>query len=326
MASIGGGGGLQIPLPSLLREYSAIREEQQCGICFEPLTNLGHAALRLGCSCPFHYTCLVSYVRSKLGDKDAIIKALQDEAHEGILCPCDAGAFSTCRFTSSSSSARGGGGGVQQQRYFIGLGDLEALVSLREEIVQSPRGHGALESAAAEAGEDEEDLYLTHEEVLKLKGWLHEFYHPPFPPTQGDSLTREPSGSDPLLIATTKLCPTPGCGNRGVHFHGHHCHHVTEGCSKCRVQYCYACNATADENTSQRGSRNVCRCPSRNWSSACKPLKNKRDIERYLVLKPFPHDSRCGCPVCPDCRKGKPCDRCGSPEGDWNCAVCGKYT
>ena len=34
-------------------------------------------------------------------------------------------------------------------------------------------------------------------------------------------------------------------------------------------------------------------------------------------MDPFPRDSRCGCPICPDCRRETPCAGC---NGD--CVVC----
>ncbi len=50
-------------------------------------------------------------------------------------------------------------------------------------------------------------------------------------------------------------------------------------------------------------------------------MRSAHDIATYLVLLPYPQDSRCGCPVCPDCREGAPGDRCGNSDGsDWNCA------
>ena len=41
------------------------------------------------------------------------------------------------------------------------------------------------------------------------------------------------------------------------------------------------------------------------------------DIQKYLEIKPYPHDKRCGCSVCPDCRPQKPCEFCSA-----GCAVC----
>ena len=34
-------------------------------------------------------------------------------------------------------------------------------------------------------------------------------------------------------------------------------------------------------------------------------------------MEPYPHDDRCGCPICPDCRPGAPCPQCTG-----SCVVC----
>ena len=41
------------------------------------------------------------------------------------------------------------------------------------------------------------------------------------------------------------------------------------------------------------------------------------DVGLHISMEPYPHDVRCGCPICPDCRKGVPCELC---HGD--CLVC----
>ena len=45
---------------------------------------------------------------------------------------------------------------------------------------------------------------------------------------------------------------------------------------------------------------------------------------RYLVQDPYPHDSRCGCPICPDCRYQQPCGGLGysGSSCDGSCVVC----
>lgn len=115
------------------------------------------------------------------------------------------------------------------------------------------------------------------------------------------------------IAATTKPCP--GCGARTSHFHGHQCHHIRPdgGCTNCRTHWCYACGATEDENRRERGWRSGCRCRSGFWSSFCK----SSNIRANLVQLPYPHDRRCGCQICPECRRGSPCDTC-----DGRCVVC----
>lgn len=112
-----------------------------------------------------------------------------------------------------------------------------------------------------------------------------------------------------LFEATSKACPS--CSFRQTHYHGHHCHHVKEGCYKCKMHFCYRCLSTRDENIRKRGSESKCLCG--NWSSFC----DTTDLMTNLQLTPYPHDKRCGCPICPECRPGRPCQGC-----DGNCAVC----
>ena len=113
-----------------------------------------------------------------------------------------------------------------------------------------------------------------------------------------------------LIKATSTPCPTCGVGE--THFHGHACHHVRDGCSGCKVEYCCVCLQSADQNTKLRGRRDICLCPARmgpsvvNWSTWCK----EEDILDHLKLEPYPHDDRCGCRICLECRPGRPCGTC----------------
>lgn len=113
-----------------------------------------------------------------------------------------------------------------------------------------------------------------------------------------------------LIKATSTPCPTCGVGE--THFHGHGCHHVRDGCGKCKIEYCCVCLQSADQNMQLRGRRDVCLCPSRmgppiiNWTTWCK----EEDVLDHLKLEPYPHDDRCGCCICPECRPGRPCGTC----------------
>lgn len=113
--------------------------------------------------------------------------------------------------------------------------------------------------------------------------------------------------SEDFVRATSKRCPS--CNTHLTHFHGHSCHHISPvgakggGCPFCHVHFCYACLATGTENVELRGDRRACRCPGGRWSTYCQ----SDGIGQFLVLHPYPHDSRCGCAICPDCRPGKPC-------------------
>jgi ankyrin repeat protein len=102
-------------------------------------------------------------------------------------------------------------------------------------------------------------------------------------------------------------------GHRASHFHGHACHHISPGggCPNCGEPYCYRCLQSGKENVRLRGSQGACICGG--WSNFCR----LNDIIENLVLRPYPHDMRCGCPICPECRLGSPCPTCYG-----NCAVC----
>ena len=109
--------------------------------------------------------------------------------------------------------------------------------------------------------------------------------------------------SSDFIAATSKKCPQ--CGYGISHFHGHACHHIRPGggCPKCGHHFCYCC----------LGAFNACGCRYQG-STFCNVGP---DLKSHVVLVPYPHDSRCGCPICPQCRPGKQCEQC-----DGNCGVC----
>ena len=128
---------------------------------------------------------------------------------------------------------------------------------------------------------------------------------------------------DPYILATTKRCPGLNCGQGISHFHGHHCHHMTCNNQACRNKFCYICVSDRATNERERGLYCFCACPpivddfgdlsQAVWGTFCKPIENPEDI----ILNPVPHDRRCGCVFCPECRPGSPCSTCPG-----TCAVC----
>ena len=109
------------------------------------------------------------------------------------------------------------------------------------------------------------------------------------------------SSTAAFVEATSKPCPQ--CSFRITHYHGHACHHIKPGtgCPNCGTHFCYRCL--------QRGtSGSVC---------GCRLFCVNEDIERHVALVPFPHDTRCGCTFCSDCRPGAPCSQCNG-----GCVVC----
>jgi len=109
---------------------------------------------------------------------------------------------------------------------------------------------------------------------------------------------------DPFIMATTKGCP--GCGFRATHYHGHACHHVKDGCRECGIQYCYSCLATQEQNVKEREEEYQCLCEE-GWSNFC---VSDGSTAENILCDPYPRDKRCGCPICPDCKKGQPCEMC----------------
>eukprot|EP00930_Biecheleria_cincta_P011809 TRINITY_DN11490_c0_g1_i1.p1 TRINITY_DN11490_c0_g1~~TRINITY_DN11490_c0_g1_i1.p1 ORF type:complete len:1512 (+),score=263.29 TRINITY_DN11490_c0_g1_i1:19-4554(+) len=107
-----------------------------------------------------------------------------------------------------------------------------------------------------------------------------------------------------LIDATTKPCPK--CKTRTSHYHGHGCHHIRpgQGCTACGKHWCYVCTGLwRDENNDR--------------SCTCRMYCGDDIPQEFYAVDPYPHDTRCGCPICPDCRPNRPCPGC-----DGSCVVC----
>mmetsp|Transcript_19508 Transcript_19508/g.29648 ORF Transcript_19508/g.29648 Transcript_19508/m.29648 type:complete len:1070 (+) Transcript_19508:75-3284(+) len=104
-----------------------------------------------------------------------------------------------------------------------------------------------------------------------------------------------------FVLATSKACPQ--CHFRITHYHGHACHHIRPGtgCPNCGTHFCYTCLRRGTSGSS---------CGCRLFCSNAQILAN---IDRL----PYPHDRRCGCPICGDCQRGRPCPQCNG-----GCVVC----
>ena len=320
--------------PRLTRQYSnKDRTETVCPLCYCTMGSVTEetsvADLRLGCGCLLHYMCFVDYVRAKMNDR------LGMDAR-GIPCPYGGKYGAGCSYWKKEtppppptpaqgtmpppaprppehrSQAAGSmeppafAGRVQSNRfvsasaqvYFITLGDLDAMTAWGEQH------YDQFQSLGCEP--------LSQKEVNALREWIREEEQR----KAGGAMVETSDNIDPYVMATTKGCPS--CGYRGSHYHGHHCHHVSStgrGCPSCHTEYCYKCLRTAAENTEKNGDKEMCDCGC--WSNFCSELKSETDIYQYLCTDPVPHDTRCGCTLCPDCREKKPC-----PECDGDCVVC----
>ena len=100
---------------------------------------------------------------------------------------------------------------------------------------------------------------------------------------------------------------------------GHSCHHASDGCSLCKMHYCCVCMQTAVMNVAERGAEHHCKCAAGFWSTFCKEDNFVENLVFGDKLKSmeYPHDVRCRCLVCPECRPGNPCGSCPG-----NCLVC----
>ncbi|KAJ8614568.1 hypothetical protein CTAYLR_004077 [Chrysophaeum taylorii] len=119
---------------------------------------------------------------------------------------------------------------------------------------------------------------------------------------------KEVKTGGPGVIATTLFVeatskPCPQCSFRITHHHGHACHHIRPGtgCLNCGTHFCYRCLRRGTSGT----------------SCGCRLFCQNSDIVNNIERLPYPHDRRCGCPFCADCREGAPCPQCTG-----GCVVC----
>jgi len=277
---------------ALIRQASGRAPGMSCQICLSPVGLAPGAAedLRLGCHCLVHYSCLVQYIRTCLGNKTMLLHSIpQGEDRPGIICPMSSA--KTCQFAESGEA-----------NYFLTVADLELLIEYGET------------NRERLAGEQEEEvgepLILTRVEAEKLRLWLAE--------TQSQKPV--PDSDDAMINATTKPCPK--CNYRASHFHSHHCHHVSRdgGCMNCKTNFCYKCLQCGPDNLQIRGGESECLCGG--WSNFCTRIETPRQAKLFIKQTPYPVDVRCGCAICPDCSKGSRGGNCGC---DGDCSVCKGY-
>ena len=277
---------------ALIRQASG-SEQKNC-FCTDLVGLAEPSHMRLGCRCMTHYNCLVQYVRVALEDKAALLHATRDqEVRKGIKCP----------FAGAGECLHSEG------TYFMTVDDLETLIAYGKE--------------------NDIATSLMPTEADKLRRWLSNDPQPELEsesesPAEGKATMQESPledvNSDMALIdATTKPCPS--CGFKISHMHGHSCHHISPsgGCPQCHLNYCYRCECSSEDNLRERGQHSSCKCGG--WSNFCQPIKTAHDIKKFLEIKPYPRDNRCGCPICPDCRPptgpGMRATPCGTCNGQW---------
>lgn len=298
----------------LLRKASVDESNHiMCLLCLE-YTIPGFDSIRLRCRCVLHEHCMITYIRSKLEDKTQV-------SDQGIPCPFNCGKF-------------------------VWIDDVDALYNLNK-----TRPISGLHSAGVAPLKEEEAarfrLWVISSSFRKddlincpkcgTPHWLDsaegcgirvkcsnsincgiKFCSNcliEWKPGQRRSCcelraTQNYSETNALVAASAKCCPN--CQMPVTHYHGHACHHI-RGCPACGIHFCYRCLCTEAENIRLREERSRCVCEEGRWGTFC----SDEDLLKNIVCSPFPHDGRCGCPICPDCRPNKPCGSCPG-----NCAVC----
>lgn len=279
----------------------------ECGICLDSFD--GPPFVPAGCTHGCCTGCAVRSIRGALGDAAAKVKP------EGVAClqvhsGCEA--FITardvrnlhCRLASAADAAETlTGDECDRFDRFV------ALKSIEMALPANRRAYCPQCSLVVEIGDpDDEDATLEcecgAEWSLREQRRLARVVASSEGGGDGDD-----AASARLIAATTKQCPNCGVGTS--HYHGHACHHIGyhgNGCSNCGQHWCYVCQRP--HGAPYQYERNPA-CP--HGSNDC----SSSDIARHVVQTPYPHDQRCGCPICPDCRQGRPCELC---EGD--CVVC----
>ena len=178
--------------------------------------------MRLGCSCPVHYNCLVKYIKSKLGD----LLNLHDD---GIVCPW--GRLCLKRKENGDS-------------YYMTSDDLDMLVNYADQI-----NTDVLDSLLKQV----DCSPLSNDDVQKLRDWTNRAKTPAI-------ISEE--NLDPYVRATTKACPNCSYRSTHHHLHDCHHISPGQGCPNCKINYCYKCLKTEIENESERGNRSHCDCGS----------------------------------------------------------------
>lgn len=266
-----------LSFPSHLLRQASIGTSDTLHECFctDPVIgDIGH--LRLKCMCLIHYHCLVSYIRNKLGDRSSFFIG------KGICCPY----MRECK-------------SLETEDYFINVEDLETLIQYTDKF--SPRSLSVFNETLTIAEVDKFQRYTNGDDDAEIITTNSA----PLPSNE-----EEEDLSEKYINATTKPCPS--CSYRATHFHGHMCHHVNEGCLKCKTHFCYRCLCTAEENFLERGSRGACKCGA--WSNFCSTVDLVNNLD---FASGFPIDKRCGCGPCPECKFHLPCGTCNG-----RCCVC----
>lgn len=192
---------------------------------------------------------------------------------------------------------------------------LAAFPTLSSETLRSiiPNGFPHLSADCADDNDDDDDdepitVFLTRDQIKGFDDWISRRVVHGVIPIHELSL---------YAVSTMTFCPV--CRIGGSRWHGHECHHI-QACKNpdCSSWYCMRCRCTEPMNLAAGRTARHCICVPTVFCAPANELTVK-DIENFF--KPnehgYPVDSRCNCPICPDCLPGRPCCDCSG-----NCAVC----
>mmetsp|Transcript_36824 Transcript_36824/g.84844 ORF Transcript_36824/g.84844 Transcript_36824/m.84844 type:complete len:454 (-) Transcript_36824:11-1372(-) len=268
--------------------------ERICPICMEKRESFEIA----GCGHHICVRCAVTYVRVALGN------AAEEVHAQGLHCPLNAiencGALitpDTARVLLRASLLH-----AQQTSSFAGpLAEAE-LDRFDRFVVEATLPYGEkvhcprCETVSLLQGE------TSHRQEVQCPYCAHRWNH--------SQRYGKDAATEKIIDGSSKPCPN--CGLQITHYHGHGCHHIAPGnpggCPRCHQHFCYVCLRKHGAPGVRRFHR---RCT--HTTSYCRSDR----VQEHISLTPFPHDTRCGCPICPDCAPGKPCAQCHG-----TCVVC----
>eukprot|EP00930_Biecheleria_cincta_P008294 TRINITY_DN10970_c0_g1_i1.p1 TRINITY_DN10970_c0_g1~~TRINITY_DN10970_c0_g1_i1.p1 ORF type:complete len:843 (-),score=82.33 TRINITY_DN10970_c0_g1_i1:311-2788(-) len=284
---------------------------QKCNICYDDIATQNLVAVG-ACGHQLCVDCAVGYVRSALGNVADSVKP------QGLRCPMSSGSPSCTTFLSTivvRQQLIDRGSTNEAAAESLTFEDVDRLERFVEEssIPVHRRFYCVNEKCARLLSIDLHSLLASTSPRFECEHCgMHQcarckvLWHGALSCDEVSSMQGsadaggQTSTADSRLIEVTSK-PCPQCGVRISHYHGHACHHIRPGtgCLNCGHHFCYGCLQPG------RGCR------------ACSVYCREDRLDSYIVASPYPHDTRCGCPICPDCQQGLPCPQC-----DGTCVVC----
>lgn len=253
--------------------------EKICLFCFDPVNTNGCI---LNCGCCMHLTCFISYLKGALRNKDDYF------TEAGLRC------ISENHRNEPSMS--------------FDIDELDQLIDLlNSEDIKIL----VMSNTNSNLNLNTNNKYNSFLGILKEK--FERF-------TEHVNVvinTTNISNSRVYASIISRPCP---CGRfEGIHYHGHYCHILL--CGVCNIQYCVQCGGVDERIKALHNEDDnyiLCRCAFSGrilGHTFCTNNDILKNLDRSQ--KDVPLDGRCGCPICPDCKPGAPCEYC--PGG---CVVC----